>query len=95
MAFAFWMGCGSSSAPAAPAISITATAGTPQSATVDTAFKTNLQVTVMKGTSPVSGAVVTFAAPATGASGTFAGATNTATATTSSSGVAASPAFTA
>ncbi|MGA7559612.1 MAG: hypothetical protein WCF61_14190 [Terriglobales bacterium] len=95
LAFAFWMGCGSSSAPAAPAISITATAGTPQSATVDTAFKTNLQVTVMKGTSPVSGAVVTFAAPATGASGTFAGATNTATATTSSSGVAASPAFTA
>jgi len=94
LAFAFWMGCGSSSAPP-PTISITATAGTPQSATVGTAFKTNLQVTVMKGTSPASGVTVTFAAPATGASGTFAGATNTATATTSSSGVAASPAFTA
>ena len=95
LAFAFWMGCGSSSAPA-PTISITATAGTtPQSATVGTAFKRNLQVTVMKGTSPVSGVAVTFTAPATGASGTFAGATNTTTATTSSSGVATSPAFTA
>ena len=52
---------------------ITASAGTPQSATVSTVFATALQATVTNaGGSPVSGATVTFTAPASGASGTFA-----------------------
>src|ERR1700731_4654016 len=51
----------------APALTITATAGTPQSASVSTAFSVQLQATVKDSTnSPVSGATVTFAAPASG-----------------------------
>src|SRR5712664_1843013 len=77
----------------APA-SITVTAGTPQSATVGTAFATRLQATVNdSGNNPVSGATVTFAAPASGASGTFAGGMNTAT--TNTQGVATAATFTA
>ena len=78
----------------APA-SITATSGTPQSATVNATFGATLQVTVKDaGSNPVSGVIVTFTAPAqTGASGTFAGGVNTAT--TNASGVATSVAFTA
>jgi hypothetical protein len=73
--------------------SITATAGTAQSATINTAFATALQATVKDaGGNPVSGAVVTFTAPASGATGTFAGAVSTATNT---QGVATAPAFTA
>jgi hypothetical protein len=74
--------------------SIAATSGTPQSATVDTAFAAPLVATVLdSGSNPVSGVVVTFTAPATGASGTFAGGVNTAT--TNASGVATSATFTA
>ncbi len=93
LAISFLTGCCSSAAPAA--ISITPVTGTtPQSATVGTAFATNLSVTVMQGTTPVSGATVTFTAPAqTGASGTFAGGVNTAT--TNASGVATAATFTA
>jgi len=77
-------------APAA----ITATAGTPQTATVNTAFATDLAATVVDAFSnPVSGATVTFNAPASGASGTFAGGVNTAT--TSALGVATAALFTA
>src|SRR6266849_508011 len=73
---------------------ITATAGTPQSATVNTAFTTQLQATVKDSfNNPVSGASVTFTAPASGASGTFAGGVNTTT--TNASGVATSAVFTA
>lgn len=78
-------------AAGAPA-AIAATAGTPQSATVNTTFATNLAATVTDAFSnPVSGAAVTFNAPASGASGTFAGGVNTAT--TNTQGVATAAAF--
>ena len=80
--------------PAAPA-TITATGGTPQSATINTAFGSLLKATVKDSSSnPIQGATVTFAAPAqTGPSGTFAGGVNTAT--TDGNGVATSAMFTA
>src|SRR5258706_13254697 len=63
----------------APA-SITATAGTPQSATINTQFATQLQATVRDASNnPVNGVTGTFPAPTTGASGTFASGVNTAT----------------
>ncbi len=72
-----------------PAAQIKATGGTPQSTVVNTAFSQNLQVTVMDSVAgPVSGASVTFTAPASGASGTFGNGTNTFTTTTNSSGIA-------
>ena len=79
---------------ARPPASIAATAGTPQSATVNTAFTTNLAATVkdVYG-NPVPGKVVTFNAPASGASGTFAGGVNTAK--TAANGVATAAVFTA
>jgi hypothetical protein len=73
---------------------ISATAGTPQSTTVTTAFGTPLQATVTNGGNPVNGASVTFTAPGSGASATFAGQVS-ATAVTNSSGVATAPALTA
>ncbi|HST53015.1 MAG TPA: Calx-beta domain-containing protein, partial [Pyrinomonadaceae bacterium] len=74
--------------------SISATAGTPQSAAINTAFTTQLQVTVDESGNPASGIPVTFTAPTTGASGTFQGTgTNTATVNTNSSGVATAPVF--
>ena len=85
--------CGSSSGPAT---TITATSGTPQSATVGTAYGSTLSATVMRGSTPVSGATVTFSAPLSLASGTFATTgTSTETDTTNSSGVATSSIFTA
>ena len=52
---------------AGAAASITATGGTPQSAAINTAFGTVLTATVKdSGSNPVSGVVVTFAAPAFG-----------------------------
>jgi N-terminal glycosyl-hydrolase-114-associated domain/Galactose oxidase, central domain len=81
-------------AKAAVAASIAVTSGTPQSATVSTAFANPLVVTVKDSSNKaVSGVVVTFAAPTTGASGAFAGGVTTAT--TNASGVATSPVFTA
>ena len=92
---------GASSAPfsltntAPVTISVSATGGTPQSATVGTAFATPLQATVKdSNNNPVSGATVTFAAPTSGASGTFAGSV-TITAVTGTNGIATSPTFTA
>ena len=80
-------------APGAPA-SITATSGTPQSATIGTTFGTALQATVKdSGGNPVPGVVVTFTAPASGPGGAFAGGVNTAT--TNSSGLATASTFTA
>ena len=65
--------------------SITATAGTPQSATIKTAFKSALQATVKDSSGNLMGGVtVTFAAPSSGASATL----SSKTATTNSSGVA-------
>jgi adhesin/invasin len=68
-------------------------AGTPQTATVNTAFATALKVTITDaGNNPVQGVTVTFTAPASGASGAFGG---SATVVTNASGVAAAPTFTA
>jgi hypothetical protein len=74
-------------------VSITATSGTPQSATVNAAFAAPLVVTVTSGGSPLNGVLVTFEVPAMGAGGTFAGGVNTAT--TNANGVATSATFTA
>ena len=74
---------------------IAATSGTPQAATVNTAFGATFQALVKdSGNNPVSGVTVTFTAPAGGASGTFSGST-TATALTAANGVATAPSFTA
>ena len=79
------------------AASLTITAGDNQSATVNSAFATALQVTVKDAASVViNGASVAFTAPASGASGTFAtGGTNAQTVTANGSGVAAASTFTA
>jgi Bacterial Ig-like domain (group 1) len=69
------------------------TSGTPQTATVTTAFTLPLAVKVEDGGgNPVPGVTVTFTPPSTGASGTFAGGN---TAVTNSSGIATSGTFTA
>ena len=74
---------------------ILATAGTPQSATVSTAFATALQATVKDANNnPVGGVTVTFTAPSSGATGTFSGSA-TAMAVTNASGLATAPTFTA
>ncbi len=75
--------------------SLEASGGTPQSATVNTAFAAPLQVTLTSGGNPVSGVTVTFAAPTSGASGTFAGGSTTASVATGGNGIAVSPTFTA
>ncbi|HWS71259.1 MAG TPA: hypothetical protein VN605_04065, partial [Thermoanaerobaculia bacterium] len=75
------------------ASAISANAGTPQSATINTAFATALQAKVVDaGNNPLSGISVTFAAPASGASGTF---TGSSTVLTDALGLATAPAFTA
>ncbi|MEY2495664.1 MAG: hypothetical protein QOJ45_2156 [Verrucomicrobiota bacterium] len=74
--------------------SFSATAGTPQSVAVNTAFPVALKATVTESGNPVSGISVTFTAPASGASGTFSSG-NTATAVTGANGVATAPTFTA
>ncbi len=75
--------------------SIVATAGTPQSAAINTAFATALKATVRDASNaPVSGVLVTFTVPASGASGRFSGLASVAV-VTDSSGVATAPAFTA
>jgi hypothetical protein len=74
---------------------IAATSGTPQSATINTAFAAPLVATVLDSSStPVSGANVTFTAPGSGASGKFSNNTATITVATNASGVASAP-FTA
>jgi YVTN family beta-propeller protein len=75
---------------------IIAGAGTPQAATVNTAFASAFSATVTDANgNPITGAVVTFTAPGSGASGTFPASSTTATATTNGSGIATSAAFTA
>lgn len=77
-----------------PTLSLTATGGTAQSATVNTAFAP-LQATVRdSGSNPVAGVAVTFTAPGGGASALFGG-TATTTVSTNTSGVASSPTPTA
>jgi beta-lactamase superfamily II metal-dependent hydrolase len=78
---------------AVPPAAVAAVAGTPQSATVNTAFSTALQAKVTDaGNNPLSGISVTFTAPASGASGSFA---SSAVVVTNASGIATAPAFTA
>lgn len=71
---------------------ITATAGSPQSATISTAFATQLQATVQESGINQSGIAVTFTAPVSGASGSF---SSSATVNTDASGIATAPVFTA
>ena len=78
-----------------PPASVTATVGTPQSATVNTAFAAALQATVKDDAgNPVSGVTVTFSAPASGAGASFGGSA-TAAVTTNASGIATAPVLTA
>src|SRR5205085_724781 len=71
---------------AGAAATITATAGTPQSATVNTAFGTAFQATGKERfRNPVSGVTVTFGAPGSGASAVPTSADPT---TTNTSGIA-------
>jgi trimeric autotransporter adhesin len=80
---------------AAPA-SIVIVSGSEQSATVNTAFGQPLVARVADAFgNVVSGASVTFTAPAAGASGTFPGGGRTVTIVTDASGLATSPTFTA
>jgi hypothetical protein len=75
---------------------MSASGGNLQFAPISTAFPTALQVTLKDSSgNAVSNATVTFAALVSGASGVFMGGGNTVTATTDSTGVATSPAFTA
>jgi hypothetical protein len=79
-----------------PATAISATAGSGQTATVRTAFTTQLAAkTVDASGNPVSAASVTFTAPGSGASGSFAGSATIATVSTGTDGIATAPAFTA
>jgi hypothetical protein len=77
------------------------TAGTPQTATLGSAFVTNLQVVFTNSdgcpvTTTVAGIPVTFSAPAAGASGLFsASGSNAVTVGSDASGMAAAPMFTA
>lgn len=76
--------------------SITAVSGSGQSSLVGVAFANPFVATVKDSSGNlISGASVTFSAPASGASGTFAGGQLTAVVQTNSSGVATSPIFTA
>lgn len=97
LALAFTIGCANNPATVTPGAVTTVTSQAPQqqNAVVGSAFGSPLAVIVTTNGTPVSGSTVTFTAPGTGASGTFAGGAYYATATTNSSGIATSPAFTA
>jgi len=83
---------GSAGAP----FSVTMTGGTGQSAIVNAAFASTLQVLVRDYFgNAVPNVTVSFTAPPSGASGVFQGHGQTAAVTTSSQGVALAPAFTA
>jgi hypothetical protein len=75
---------------------IMATSGSGQTSTVSTPFAEAFTVNVVNTSGqPVSGALVTFTAPASGASGTFAGGLTSVVVATDASGTATAPAFTA
>jgi hypothetical protein len=95
-------GSGSAACPSLnPPSTLALVVGTPQSATLGSAFATNLQVTFTNSngcpvTSAVAGIPVTFSAPSAGASGLFsASGSSTVTVGSDASGMAAAPAFTA
>jgi hypothetical protein len=88
--------CPSSNSPN----TITLVAGTPQSATLQTAFATSLQVALTNSdgcaVTGAAGTPVTFTAPASGASGVFsASGSDTVTVGADASGTVAAPTFTA
>ncbi len=75
---------------------LSVTGGSLQYSPIFLAFGSPLVATVSSASSePVGGGMVTFTAPSSGASGTFPGNVNTVNITTSGSGVATSPTFTA
>jgi hypothetical protein len=84
-----------------PPNELTLTAGTPQTATLGSAFATNLQVAFGNRnscpvTTAVAGIPVTFSAPAVGASGSFSASdSNAVTVGSDASGMAVAPPFTA
>jgi hypothetical protein len=84
-----------------PPNELTLMAGTPQTAILQTAFATSLQVEFANSdgcavTTAVAGTPVTFSAPPAGASGLFsASSSNAATVGSDAAGMAASPVFTA
>lgn len=79
-----------------PVATLSVQAGTPQSATINTAYATPFTVLARdSANNPVAGAMVTFTASATGASGTFASGGVVAQAFTAASGVASASTFTA
>lgn len=89
------IGLGATSPSNDPA-NITAVGGTPQEASVNTAFPAALQAQVRdaQGT-PVADVTVTFSLPTSGASARFVGDQTTVTATTDADGIARSPILTA
>jgi len=79
-----------------PPASVVATVGTPQSAHAGTAFPIDLAARVTDSAGdPVAGVSVMFSAPTSGATGTFPGSASSVTETTSSTGTATAPTFTA
>ncbi len=75
---------------------ITSVGGTPQSARVGTTFPVRFAASVQDSFgNPVSGAEVTFTAPAAGAGGTFSGGERSATVSTNESGIGTAPDFAA
>ena len=74
---------------------LSATAGTPQSATVNTAFATALSATLTESGNAQNGILVTFTAPLSGSSGTFPGSSSIAVVSTNGTGDASAPTFTA
>lgn len=95
-------GSGGTTCPSSnPPNEMTLVAGTPQTATLGSAFASTLQVALSNSdgcpvTSAAAGIPVTFSAPPSGASGVFSSsATNTAVVGADASGTVAAPAFTA
>jgi protocatechuate 3,4-dioxygenase beta subunit len=95
-------GTGTSNCPSSnPPNQLTLVAGTPQTAILQSAFATGLQVAVTNSngcpvTSAAAGVPVTFSAPSGGVSGVFsASGSNTVTVGSDASGSVAAPAFTA
>jgi hypothetical protein len=95
-------GTGTSNCPSSnPPNQLTLVAGTPQTAILQTAFASGLQVALSNSdgcpvTSAAAGIAVTFSAPPTGASGVFStSGSNTVTVGADAAGSVAAPAFTA
>src|SRR5580700_5739688 len=95
-------GTGTSNCPSSnPPNQMTLLAGTPQTAILQSAFATGLQVALTNSdgcpvTSAAAGVPVTFSAPSSGASGVFStSGSNTVTVGADASGMVAAPSFTA